>query len=187
MKKLALLTILLILSACAYRKTDKAAPQVPAASTKIEKKSKELGKTRAIFHMIEPVGIELVLFHVDEKREEQVLVDKTLSQISMAPGHWQVKGFVHLGKRYEFMNDGQKFVFTLRNGKFIYVGSYIIQCPKVSIQHGKDLKKMSFFNRYPFRSHTNLCELVVGSDFENVNRVWKQLNTAKHQRLTLGF
>jgi hypothetical protein len=187
MKKLALLTVLLVLSGCAHRKTDKPAPQASASSTKTEKKSKDLGKTRAIFHIIEPVGIELVLFHVDEKREEQVLVDKTLSQIGMSPGHWQVKGFIHQGKRYDFMNDGQKFIFTLKRGKFSYVGSYIIQCPKVGTQHGQQLKKMSFFNRYPFRSNSKLCELVVGSDFDNVNRVWNQLNSANHQRLTLGF
>lgn len=187
MKKLALLTILLVLSGCAHQKSDKGTPPATVSSTKTEKKSKDLGKTRAIFHIIEPVGIELVLFHVDDGREEKVLVDKTLSQIGMAPGHWQVKGFVHLGRRFEFMNDGQKFVFTLKPGKFSYVGSYLVQCPKVGPKHGKQLKKMSFFNRYPFRSGSKLCELVVGSDFDNVNRVWTQLNSAKQKRLTLGF
>ncbi len=187
MKKLALLTILLVLSGCAHLKNDKPAPQVPASSTKVEKKLKELGKTRAIFHIIEPVGIELILFHVDQQREEKVLVDKTLSQIGMIPGHWQVMGFVHQGQRYDFMNEGQKFVFSLRPGKFSYVGSYIIQCPKVGTGHGKQLKKMTFFNRYPFRSNSKLCELVVGNDFSNVNRVWTQLSTTKQKRLILGF
>jgi hypothetical protein len=187
MKKLVLLTTLLVLSGCAHQKFDKPAPQATASLTKTDKKSKELGKTRAIFHIIEPVGVELILFHVDDQREEKVLVDKTLSQIGMTPGHWQVKGFVLQGRRFEFMNDGQKFIFTLKPGKFSYVGSYLIQCPKVGPQHGKQLKKMSFFNRYPFRSNSKLCELVVGSDFENVNRVWTQLNSAKKKRLTLGF
>jgi hypothetical protein len=187
MKKLVILSLSLLLSACAALKPGPSPVAEDAPATKTVKGSKSLGKTRAIFHVIEPVGIELIVFHVDEKREERLQMDKMLSQIGMLPGHWQVKGFILNGERFEFMNDGQQFVFTLKPGKYSYVGSYIVQCPKVGQNHQSKLKRMSFFNRYPFRSDRKLCEMVVGSDFDNVKRVWAQLNPAKQTRLSLGF
>jgi hypothetical protein len=49
------------------------------------------------------------------------------------------------------------------------------------------MKKMNFFNRYPFNSKKGLCEVVIGSDFSNVNRVWVELDKTKHHPLDLGF
>jgi hypothetical protein len=84
------------------------------------------------------------------------------------------------------MNTSKQFIFQIKKDKNTYVGSYIFQCPKVTRIHVDELKQMGFFNRYPFTSKTGLCELVVGSDFERVNRVWGQLSQDQNS-LELGF
>lgn len=174
---------LLIISGCAHKQI------IPQKSSPLveEKKPRAMGKTRAIFHVIEPLGISLVLLNMEKSEEEIVLMDKTLSQLSLKPGHWQVSGFIMNNKRYQVMNTSKQFVFDLKKDKVSYVGSYIIQCPVVNNIHLPQMKKMSFFNRYPFSSDQRLCELVVGSDFDNVNRVWMELDPSQHSKLVLGF
>ncbi|MBA2405383.1 MAG: hypothetical protein H0V66_11475 [Bdellovibrionales bacterium] len=188
MKNTAFLaSILFILVSCAQIKTDSKAPVESAPAVEAENKAKSLGKTRAIFHVIEPLGIQLVLLNSEKQLEETVLMDKTLSQLRLVPGFWQVTGFILNGKRYQMMNSNKLFIFHIKKDQIAYVGSYIFQCPKVNKTYLKQMKKMSFFNRYPFSSDKRLCEMVVGSDFENVNRVWVDLDKEKHRPLSLGF
>lgn len=184
--KAFLLLILLILGSCAHKKADQVALP-PVTSAELEKKSPDLGDSRAVFHIVAPLNIELILTNMETKKVETFLMDKTLSQIGIKPGHWQVSGFILNGQRYELLNAGKRFVFRTKKKKITYAGSYIFQCPKVNQSHLKDMKKMSFFNRYPFRTQSNLCEMVVGSDYKNVNRVWMELNKPKYGKLTLGF
>lgn len=187
MKNATLFTLILfILSSCAHKNTS-LTPAQTVSSVEVPKKTKEMGKTRAIFHVIEPLGVELVLFNVKKQTEEIVLMDLTLSQLELAPGFWQVAGFILDGKRYNIMNTSKLFVFELKKDKFTYVGSYIFQCPKVNGTHLKEMKKMRFFNRYPFSSNERLCELVVGSDFDKVKQVWKNIDKTKLRPLSLGF
>lgn len=189
MKNTVLLAItLLILVSCAQ--ITQAPPAVTSekeARISTEKKAVEEGKTRAIFHIVEPLGIQLLLMNVEEKNEEIVLMDKTLSQLYLKPGFWQVTGFVLNGKTYRTMNTSKQFIFQLKKDKIIYVGTYIFQCPKVNQTYLSDMKKMSFFNRYPFSNSSGLCEMVVGSDFKNVKRVWTNLDKSDHRPLELGF
>lgn len=187
MKKLALLLLILLPIGCAHQKTEKSPKADDVVSTESPKTPKELVKTRAIFHIIEPLGVELLVQEVGKDQVERLLMDKTLSQLRLKEGHYQVKGFVMKGKRYELLNTSQQFIFHLKANNYSYVGSYIFQCPKVNQQNMDQLKKMNFFNRYPFKSEDKLCEMVVGSDFENVNRVWLSLGTSKRKSLSLGF
>lgn len=188
MKNTAFLALILfILVSCAHKKTDTTAPTESTPPTEAEIKLKIMGKTRAVFHVIEPLGVQVVLLNVEKQIEETVLMDKTLSQLELVPGFWQVSGFILGGKRYKIMNSGKQFIFHLKKDQIAYVGSYIFQCPKVNRTHLNEMKKMSFFNRYPFSSKQGLCELVVGSDFDNVNRVWMDIDKDKHKPLVLGF
>ena len=190
MKNTVLLALsLLVLISCSHIKTDSDTPsgQLSVPSAEHEKKIKVLGKTGAIFHVIDPLGVKLVLLNVEAQREEIVLMDKTLSQLDLTPGFWQVSGFVSKGRYYKIMNSSKKFIFHLKKNEITYVGSYIFQCPKVNHTYLPQMKKMSFFNRYPFSSEKRLCELVVGSDFDNVNRVWVEMDEEKHRPLSLGF
>jgi hypothetical protein len=188
MKNIVLLglTIFVIVS-CSHREKAPDSQVRPVSSTENKKILKTPGKTRAVFHIIEPLNVEIALFNIETKREETVLVDKTLSQLELGPGHWQVRGFILAGTRYNITNSAKQFIFKLKKDKMTYVGSYIFQCPKVNQTYLKDMKKMSFFNRYPFSSKNSLCEVVVGSDFKKVNKVWVALDKEKHQALSLGF
>jgi len=180
--------ILFILVSCALQK--KVGPSIPSESVplvEVEIKPKSKAKTHAIFHVIEPLGVQLVLFNVEDQREETVLMDKTLSKLNLAPGFWKVSGFILNGKRYKIMNTSKLFIFELKKDKITYVGSYIFQCPKVNETYLNEMKKMNFFNRYPYSSQQRLCELVVGSDYKNVNRVWVDMDKATHHSLSLGF
>ena len=80
----------------------------------------------------------------------------------------------------------KKFVFHLKKDKLSYVGSYIVDCTFKREVYLSELKKMSFFNNYHFSSSNSLCELVVGSDYKRVNKVWKTLRT-DNKSLQLGF
>lgn len=174
---------LLILAGCALQKADRKA--LPETTTKKEVKVED--KTLALFHVIAPLGVQIVLLKVDTKTPQVVLMDKTLSTLSLKPGFWKVTGFIVKGKRYKIMNTSKQFVFNIEKDKTTYVGSYIFQCPKVTETHVEAMKKMNFFNRYPFSSSQRLCEMVVGSDFDNVNRVWMELEKSQHLPLSLGF
>jgi hypothetical protein len=187
MKNAAQLTIILfILISCAHKKSVNT-PTPTGPSPVIQNKPKEMGKTRAVFHVIAPLGVELILLNVKGQKEEIVLMDKTLSQLELEPGFWQVSGFVLDGIRFNIMNTGKQFIFKLKKNQSTYVGSYIFQCPKVNGTYLGDMKKMNFFNRYPFRSEKRLCELVVGSDFDKVKQVWKNIDKTKLRPLSLGF
>ena len=179
---------LLILTSCAQFKQ---APQTNTSNKNTrqsdEKKALAVGKTRAVFHIVEPLGIQLVLVNVEEHTEEIVLMDKNLSQLYLKPGFWQITGFVLNGKKYKTMNTSKQFIFHLKKDKVTYAGTYIFQCPKVNQTHLNEMKKMNFFNRYPFANKAGLCELVVGSDFKNVKRIWTKVDKVEQRLIELGF
>ena len=167
----------------------KSSKQASGSGQTEKNKADSEGKTRAVFHVIEPLGVQLLIVDLDKKVEETVLMDKTLSTLELSPGFWQVSGFILDGKRYKKMNTTKQFIFEVKKNKYTYVGSYIFQCPKVNQNHIREMKKMNFFNRYPYTSATaqRLCELVVGSDYENVNRVWLAVDESQQNPLSLGF
>ena len=173
----------LMLAGCSQLKNASSTSSV----VELTHETKASSKTTAIFHILRPLGIQLILTNVDEHLEKKVLMEKTLSKLDLVPGFWQVSGFIMDGQRYKITNTSMQFIFHLKKGKSTYAGSYIFQCPKVNQTHLKEMKKMNFFNRYPFNSKTGLCEVVIGSDFTNVSRVWVELDKTKHQPLELGF
>ncbi len=188
MKNTVLITLAsLILVSCAHRKGELPAvapvvqDQKPVVEPKVEIKS------QALFHIVEPLGVKLVLLNLDKNIERTVLIEKTLSSVALTPGFWQVSGFVLQGQRFRSKTTTKQFIFHAKKNESTYAGSYIIQCPKVDQTHLLEMKKMSFFNRFPFSSERGACELVVGSDFENVNRVWAELEKSQQVPLTLGF
>jgi hypothetical protein len=189
MKNTVLFAItLLILASCArITPASKSTSLEKTSAPNVGAKANEGGKTRAIFHIVDPLGVHLVLVNVESRAEEIVLMDKNLSLLYLRPGSWQVAGFVLNGKRYKTMNTSKQFIFDLQKDKVTYVGTYIFQCPKVNGNYLKQMKKMNFFNRYPFSNETGLCEVVVGSDFKNVKRVWKKVDAQNKRPLELGF
>ena len=185
MKYKAVLTFLIFaLVGCALKKSE--TQPLVIKSDKTEEKEKEAGKNSAIFHIIGELGIELELQNLEDKKSENILFDKTISRLQMKPGHWQVNSFKFNGITYRLMNTSKKFIFRVKKPGNTYVGTYIFQCPKVDRSHLNEMKKLNFFNRYPFSSTKGLCEMVVGSDHSRVNKVWLRLSK-DHRPLGLGF
>lgn len=185
-KNMPLIAILLLFGSCSFLRSHLGSNSSAKDFNQSNESVRPNLKNRAIIHMVSPLGLEIELVNLEDKKRETFLVDKTLSQIEMRPGHWKVVGIIHKGIHHKLMNTSKQFIFQIKKDKNTYVGSYIFQCPKVTRIHVDELKQMGFFNRYPFTSKTGLCELVVGSDFERVNRVWGQLSQDQNS-LELGF
>lgn len=190
------LILILFLSSCAaFKRSSKPVSKTPAPAIKkptqrkvVPFKPKAVGekKTLAVFHLISPQSIELYLETIEGDRSEKILVDKALSQVEIGPGEWKVVAFTLGEKTYQTLTSGPPFSFKTQALESTYVGSYILQCPKVGPEHLSQMKQLSFFNRYAFGQEVGLCELVVGNGFQKVNRAWLKINKKKHP-LKLGF
>jgi hypothetical protein len=187
MKNKAIYLLFLIISlGCSHRFSKplselKSTPQLEKVT-----KSRAMGKTRAIFHLIAPPKVELFLMQEGQNKEESITIDKTLSQMEMPHGYWEIVGFKLDHKMYRLYKLKKKFIFHLKKDKVSYVGSYILDCSYNKKNYFSDLKKMNFFNIYYFSSDNSLCEMVVGSDYKRINKVWKSLKS-DNKSLQLGF
>jgi hypothetical protein len=191
-----ILTTLTLFSSCSILK-----PKSAMAPAKIEPKSrlgtpssapettpKKVRLSKAVWHLIEPLGLEVQVTSLDKKIIETISIDKTLSQIEMDPGDWQISGFTLDGKKFEILEHSKHFGFKLKKNAPAYAGSIIVQCPTVGKKYVDELKKMSFFNRLSFKNGNNLCEMVVGDQYRSVKKVWEKLSPDKKKtRLTMGF
>lgn len=180
------LLFLIILIGCSHQFSTPSKLENLNPNREIGPKPRIMGKTRAIFHLIAPKEVELLLLNQGTKKEESIIVDKTLSQIEMSHGDWEIVGLKLNHKIYRINKLKKKFVFHLKNDQLTYVGSYILDCAFNNKVYLSSLKKMSFYNIYHFSSDTNLCEMVVGSEYKRVNRVWKSLKS-DNKSLHLGF
>lgn len=193
-KKVFSLLILLFLASCATRNT----PVGPKAGHSSKSESSEnkvltpkidkVLKTPVVWHLIDPLGMELKLLNIDNKKEETFKVEGALSQIELPIGHWQIIGFkVNGGDFYNVLNTSERFIFNVKNNKRTYGGSLLVQCPKIGTQFHSELKEMSFFNRYYFGSSQNLCEMIVGNKFSSVKRALDNLDKKAKLPLVRGF
>ena len=180
------LLFLIILIGCSHQFSTPSKLENLNPNREIGPKPRIMGKTRAIFHLIAPKEVELLLLNQGTQKEESIIVDKTLSQIEMSHGDWEIVGLKLNHKIYRINKLKKKFVFHLKNDQLTYVGSYILDCAFNNKVYLSSLKKMSFYNIYHFSSDTNLCEMVVGSEYKRVNRVWKSLKS-DNKSLHLGF
>jgi hypothetical protein len=189
------LILLLFLNGCAHFQRPKPAPRTTSPVVKkptqrkvVPFKAKPAGekKTLAVFHLVSPQTVELSLESVEGDRSEKILVDKTLSQVEIEPGEWRVMAITSGDKTYQTLNPVQAFTFRIQAHDANYVGSYILQCPRVGSEHLGQMKQMSFFNRYVYGQEAGLCEMVVGNDFQKVQRAWLKINKKNHS-LKLGF
>lgn len=192
-KKVFSLFILIFLASCATQMGSQGqkAPNIPKSET-VESKSlppkiEKVLKTPVVWHLIDPLGIELKLFSIDNKKEETVQVETALSRVELPPGHWQIIGFKVQGQSFNVLNTSERFIFRVKNKAATYAGSIVVQCPKVGTQHHSELKDMSFFNRYYFGSASNLCEMIVGNKFKAVKRAYGALDKESKLPLIQGF
>lgn len=187
MKKRLIYSILLfILMSCTHQKpisTD-STNGIPPSHEKSIPKPNQNGEV--LIHLISPENLELVLNRSEDSQEFNIVIDKILSQIVLRPGHWKVTGVISNGVHYEVKNGSKVFQFHAQKKQSSYVGSYLFQCPIVGPAGIKEMRKMIYFDRYHFSSHEKSCELIIGSDFKRVKKVWARLKGAKFP-LSLGF
>lgn len=164
----------------------------PVRQEKILKKSQTQGAsaTRAtrgntVWHLVSPAITEILLEH-EKGLQELIRIDTTLSELTLNPGRWKVMGVIHQGVEYESLVEGGKFSFQVEKNVSSYVGSFLVDCPRVR-GHQQTLKKMQFFNRYHFTSPHGTCELIVGNDLPKVRRAWGRLVRLPGTQLRLGF
>jgi hypothetical protein len=191
-----ILSTLTLLSSCSVLKSKSAMPpgkkepktRAAAPVSTPETAPKKVRLSKAIWHLIEPLGLEIQVTSLDKKLIETITIDKTISQVEMDPGDWQITGFTLDGKKFEILEHSKNFGFKLKKNAPAYAGSIIVQCPTVGKTYVEELKKMSFFNRLSFKNGNNLCEMVVGDQYKTVKKVWENLSPDKKKtKITMGF
>jgi len=141
----------------------------------------------AIWHLLFPEKVQLQLRKIDKTKLKKTVSLDEITEFQLTKGQWQVVGFVMDGVEYESLNSSQHFLFRLKDRSQVYAGTMIFQCPKVGEEHFERLKKMKFFNRYYFKSHHTLCEMVVGSDLAGARAASEVLERPFPKRVLLGF
>ena len=181
--------LIFIVSGCShlnfgYKSTE--TPQKTIEKTPAPARSQITGPS-AIWYLYSHDQVTLYLKNVDNGTPATMIIERGLTRLAIPVGHWQLTGFEEDGKSYTSMNTSKKFVFRVKPKSITYAGSIVIGCPKVGTEDFKYLKNMKFFNRYPFSSTTNLCEMIVGNDFAMVRSEFRKTQKTKGLTLTLGF
>lgn len=148
--------------------------------------TKKPSKGNAVWHLLYPAEVELFLVHESGKKE-LIRIETNLSDIDLDKGHWQVEGLIWNGSEYEALAEGAKFEFLLQQKAPSYVGSFVVECPKVEAVNMKEIRKMEFFNRFSFTSPQGTCEMLVGNDLIKVRKAWSKLEKSSPKKLLLGF
>ncbi len=181
MKTLPLVLILLIFNACS---TQREIIKLPEETSQVKTKE-EVG---VVWSLLSHDQITLHLKNVDNGKNLSVIIDKGISKRSVHAGHWEMTGFEQGGNTYLSLSTSKKFVISIKPKVDVYAGSIILGCPAITAAHFKHLKKMKFFNRYPFSSTSHhLCEFVVGNDIDGVRSELKKTYKSKKLKLIQGF
>lgn len=137
----------------------------------------------ALWEVLGSLPVSLQLTNVDDGTRLTVILEKGLSLREVPPGHWELTGFEKDGRSFVSMNTSKKFVFRMQPRRNVYAGSIVIGCPKIYSGDLKLLRRMKFFNRYPFSSSLGLCELVIGNDFVKVRSELGKVSKSKKLKL----
>lgn len=144
-------------------------------------------QSRAVWHLISPQIMELVLRHQESGKNEFIRVETTLSDLELPPGLYRIESVIVGGEKYDALEGQELFQFEVSKKAPTYIGSYVIECPKVGPVHLDELRKMKFFNRLNFTGQPGACEMIVGNDLPNVRRAWSRLERVPGTKLQLGF
>lgn len=161
-------------------------PQLKIPSPKLDKTSKT-SATGAVWEYLSGDKLTLQFKNIDNGSNLTVIIEKGISERTVEAGHWELTGFEKKGTSYVSMNTSKKFVFRMSDKNNVYAGSIVIGCPQITSGDNKHLKRMKFFNRYPFSTSSGLCEVIVGNDFIGVREKLKKMRKNKKLNLILGF
>lgn len=147
------------------------------------------GKRNQVFWRL--IGMDQVTLQVQSLGSKPQTLSVPLNQEifyhSLPSGDWQIQGFKVQDKNYTALSTAQKPQFKVFRNSYSYAGSLVIHCPKVGQEYFDELKLMKFFNRYTFSTGNQLCEMVVGNDYDHVKDAWKGPKHAKGVKLLLGL
>ena len=144
-------------------------------------------QSQAVWHLIQPTDLEFVLRHRESNKLEYIRVETTLSEIELPTGHYNIESIIVGSERFDALEGQELFQFEIKPKSPTYIGSYVIECPKVGTLHMGELRKMSFFNRLNFTGNNGTCEMIVGNDLVNVRKAWSKLEKKPGSKLQLGF
>lgn len=182
--------LLLVLVGCASLEKREGSKSVPVKNspdhgqTRVEKSSPA---PQTVWELLKDQHVTLQFKNVDNGKKLTVILNQGLKFLPVPVGHWELTGFERRGESFVSMKTSKKFVFRVKAKQNTYAGSILIGCPTVSEKNFTLLKEMKFFNRYPFSSESNLCELVVGDDLKRVQSELKRTKENKHLKLFLSF
>lgn len=198
MRTTIVLGLIILLSSCAsFRQPPvKAAPQqsekrVRRVTSPVKKPAEPVKKvakqSQAVWHLIQPIEVEFVLRHRESNKLEYIKVETTLSDIDLPIGHYNIEAVILGTERYDALEGQELFQFEIKKKSPTYIGSFVVECPKVGTLHMGELRKMNFFNRLNFTGNNGTCEMIVGNDLGNVRRAWSKLEKKPGSKLQLGF
>ncbi len=170
------------------QQTEKRVRRVTKPVKKPVKPVKPVAKqSQAVWHLIQPTEVEFVLRHRETNKLEYIRVETTLSDIDLPTGHYNIESVIVGTERYDALEGQELFQFEIKKKSPTYIGSFVVECPKVGTLHMGELRKMNFFNRLNFTGNNGTCEMIVGNDLENVRRAWSKLEKKPGSKLQLGF
>lgn len=187
MRFLSLIILSVLLYGCAL--TNHEAPPASPGLQKADKASKvnpPEGKG-AVWDLLSDESLTLQFTNVDTQAHISVVLRPGLNIRPIAPGHWELTGFVQDGKSFTSNNISKKFVMRVKARSFVYAGSVLTRCPRIESKDYKLLKGMNFFDKYPFSRYTVSCEMVVGNDLNKVTASLRNSRKSKSLILDMGF
>jgi hypothetical protein len=187
-----------LLSACSsFRKSSAPAEKAPrpAPETKVKRvttpvkrpEKKQPKQSQAVWHLIYPANVEFTLIHQETKKKEFIRIETTLSDIDLPAGHYNIESLNVGEEKFDYLEGEELFQFEIKKNAPTYVGSYVVECPKIGTLHFAELRKMKFFNRLKFTGNSGPCEVIVGNDLNNVRRAWSKIEKKPGSKLLLGF
>ncbi len=167
------------------KSNDKKVKRVTTPVKKAHKKTLKI--SQAVWHLIYPAEMEFSLIHQETGKKDIIQVETTLSHIDLPAGFYNIEALEVGTEKFEALEGQELFQFEIKKNSPTYIGSFVVECPKVGTLHFSELRKMKFFNRLNFTGDSGACELIVGNDIENVRRAWAKLEKKPASRLQLGF
>jgi hypothetical protein len=185
-------------SCASFRKPGPVKPATPQVEKRVKRVTKPVKKaekrpkkstrkSQAVWHLIYPLDIEFALTHRETGKKEYIRVETTLSDIELPAGHYNIESVAVGSEKYDALEGQELFQFEIKKKSPTYIGSFVVECPKVGTLHFSELRKMKFFNRLNFTGNNGACEMIVGNDIDNVRRAWSRLEKKPGSRLLLGF
>jgi hypothetical protein len=169
------------------KKVKRVTTPVKRPEKKQDKQEKQKKRSRAVWHLIYPADVEFVLTNRETNKKEFIRVETTLSDIELPAGHYNVDAVIVGDEKFDSLDGEEVFQFEIKKKAPTYIGSYVVECPKIGTLHFAELRKMKFFNRFNFTGNSGACEMIVGNDHENVRRAWSKLENKPGSKLLLGF